>query len=117
MRRDALRRSEPRTRCTPAADRLAGLGYGFRVHDMLPTSGADQLNVVFDDGTGQVRGLATGTWLGDTRTGAIGAVVVDLLADPVLRWSLPATSWYPSCSAKDTRRGPRRPAVANATGT
>ena len=64
------------------AGRLAGTGYGFRVYDTLPTSDADQLTVVFDDDTGRVAGVAAGTWLGAARTGAIGAVAVDLLADP-----------------------------------
>jgi ornithine cyclodeaminase/alanine dehydrogenase-like protein (mu-crystallin family) len=64
------------------AGRLAGVGYGFRVYDTMPTSGADQLTVVFDDRTGEVLGVAGGTWLGAARTGAIGAVAVDLLADP-----------------------------------
>jgi ornithine cyclodeaminase len=63
------------------AGRLSGVGYGFRAHDTLPTSGSDQLTVVFDDDRGHVLGVATGTWLGDARTGAIGAVAVDLLAD------------------------------------
>jgi len=63
------------------AGRVSGVGYGFRVYDTLPTSGSDQLTVVFDDDGGQVLGAATGTWLGDARTGAIGAVAVDLLAD------------------------------------
>ncbi len=64
------------------AGRVAGAGYGFRVYDTVPTAGSDQLTVVFDDHGGQVLGVATGTWLGDARTGAIGAVAVDLLADP-----------------------------------
>jgi ornithine cyclodeaminase len=63
------------------AGRVSGVGYGFRVYDTLPTSGSDQLTVVFDDDGGQVLGVATGTWLGEARTGAIGAVAVDLLAD------------------------------------
>jgi ornithine cyclodeaminase len=64
------------------AGRVGGVGYGFRVYDTLPTSGADQLTVVFDDTTGGVLGVAGGTWLGEARTGATGAVAVDLLADP-----------------------------------
>jgi ornithine cyclodeaminase len=64
------------------AGRLPGVGYGFRAHDTVPTSGSDQLTVVFDDQSGQLLGVATGTWLGEARTGAIGAVAVDLLADP-----------------------------------
>jgi len=64
------------------AGRVAGVGYGFRVYDTMPTTGADQVTVVFDDRTGEVLGAAGGTWLGAARTGAIGAVAVDLLADP-----------------------------------
>jgi ornithine cyclodeaminase/alanine dehydrogenase-like protein (mu-crystallin family) len=64
------------------AGRIIGGHYGFRVYDTLPTTGSDQVTVVFDDHTGQVVGVVTGTWLGAARTGAIGAVAVDLLAAP-----------------------------------
>jgi ornithine cyclodeaminase len=64
------------------AGRLAGVGYGFRAYDTRRTTGTDQLVAAFDDRTGEVLGVATGTWLGAARTGAIGAVAVDLLADP-----------------------------------
>src|SRR5262245_4319808 len=64
------------------AGRLARTGYGFRVYDTRPTPDSDQLVVVFDDETGRVRGVAGGAWLGAARTGAIGAVAVDVLADP-----------------------------------
>ena len=64
------------------AGRVAGAGYGFRVYDTLPTEGDDQLTVVYDDGTGRIARAVTGTFLGGARTGAIGAVAVDLLADP-----------------------------------
>ncbi len=67
---------------TFTAGRLAGVGYGFRVYDTQPTKDADQATVVFDDHGGHVLGVVTGTWFGDARTGAIGAVAVDLLADP-----------------------------------
>jgi alanine dehydrogenase len=62
--------------------RLAGLGYGFRVYDTMPTTEADQLTVVYDDHSGRLIGAVTGTWLGAARTGAIGAVAVDLMAAP-----------------------------------
>src|SRR6266545_2617951 len=65
---------------TFTAGRLAGVGYGFRVYDTQPTKDADQATVVFDDHGGHVLGVVTGTWFGDARTGAIGAVAVDLLA-------------------------------------
>ena len=64
------------------AGRLAGIGYGFRVYDSLPTTEADQVTVVYDDRGGRVAGVITGSWLGAARTGAIGAVAVDLLARP-----------------------------------
>ena len=64
------------------AGRVASAGYGFRVYDTLPTVVDDQLTVVYDDDTGQIAGAVTGTFLGGARTGAIGAVAVDLLADP-----------------------------------
>jgi alanine dehydrogenase len=62
------------------AGRIEGLGYGFRVYDSLPTTDADQLTVVCDDHSGRLTGAVAGTWLGAARTGAIGAVAVDLLA-------------------------------------
>lgn len=62
--------------------RLAGLGYGFRVYDTMPTTEADQLTVVYDDHSGRLIGAVAGTWLGAARTGAIGAVAVDLMASP-----------------------------------
>jgi ornithine cyclodeaminase/alanine dehydrogenase-like protein (mu-crystallin family) len=64
------------------AGRLAGVGYGFRAYDTRPTSSTDQVTVVFDDSTGLVRGVVTGPWLGEARTGAIGAVAVGVLARP-----------------------------------
>lgn len=64
------------------AGRLAGTGYGFRMYDTLPTAGSDQVTVVFDDDTGRVTGVITGDFLGAARTGAIGAVAVDVLARP-----------------------------------
>jgi alanine dehydrogenase len=48
----------------------------------MPTTDDDQLTVVFDDETGRVRGVVTGPFLGAARTGAIGAVAVDALANP-----------------------------------
>jgi len=64
------------------AGRLAGTCYGFRVYDTMPTTDGDQLTVVFDDGTGRVQGVVAGPFLGAARTGAIGAVAVDVLACP-----------------------------------
>jgi alanine dehydrogenase len=62
--------------------RLAGTGYGFRMYDTLPATEGDQITVVFDDATGRVAGAVTGAYLGAARTGAIGAVAVDVLARP-----------------------------------
>lgn len=69
------------------AGRLAGTGYGFRVYRMAssPRGGqlaGDQLTVVYDDATGKLAGAITGSFLGAARTGAIGAVAVDVLARP-----------------------------------
>lgn len=44
-----------------------------------PASG-DQLTAVYDDATGTLSGAITGDFLGAARTGAIGAVAVDVLA-------------------------------------
>lgn len=62
--------------------RLAGSGYGFRAYDTLPTSDGDQITVVYDDASGRLTGVITGEFLGAARTGAIGAVAVDVLASP-----------------------------------
>jgi alanine dehydrogenase len=62
--------------------RLAGTGYGLRVYDTMPVPADDQLTVVYDDATGRLAGVVTGPFLGAARTGAIGAVAVDVLARP-----------------------------------
>jgi alanine dehydrogenase len=64
------------------AGRLAGTGYGFRAYDTLPTAESDQITVVYDDSSGRLAGAVTGEYLGAARTGAIGAVAVDVLARP-----------------------------------
>lgn len=64
------------------AGRVPGTGYGFRVYDTRPTGADDQLTVVYDESTGQITGAVAGAFLGGARTGAIGAVAADLLADP-----------------------------------
>lgn len=69
------------------AGRLAGTGYGFRVYLMTSSAtgnrpGGDQLTAVFDDATGELTGAVIGDFLGAARTGAIGAVAVDVLARP-----------------------------------
>jgi ornithine cyclodeaminase/alanine dehydrogenase-like protein (mu-crystallin family) len=62
--------------------RLAGTGYGFRVYDTMPSAVDDQITVVYDEATGRIDGAITGDFLGAARTGAIGAVAVDVLARP-----------------------------------
>lgn len=64
------------------AGRLAGTGYGFRAYDTVPTTDSDQITVVYDESTGRLAGAITGEFLGAARTGAIGAVAVDVLARP-----------------------------------
>lgn len=69
------------------AGRLAGTGYGFRVYRTRSQASGDrltgdQLTVVCDDATGELSGAITGDFLGAARTGAIGAVAVDVLARP-----------------------------------
>jgi alanine dehydrogenase len=62
--------------------RLAGTGYGFRVYGTMPSDHDDQITVVYDDATGRINGAITGDFFGAARTGAIGAVAVDVLARP-----------------------------------
>jgi ornithine cyclodeaminase/alanine dehydrogenase-like protein (mu-crystallin family) len=62
--------------------RLAGTGYGFRVYGTMPSDEDNQVTVVYDDATGRIAGVITGDFLGAARTGAIGAVAVDVLAAP-----------------------------------
>jgi alanine dehydrogenase len=64
------------------AGRLAGSSYGFRVYRVASSVSGDQLTVVYDDATGELTGAVTGDFLGAARTGAIGAVAVDVLARP-----------------------------------
>jgi alanine dehydrogenase len=62
--------------------RVVGTAYGFRAYDTMPTTDGDQVTVVYDDATGRLTGVITGESLGAARTGAIGAVAVDVLASP-----------------------------------
>lgn len=57
---------------------------GFRVYDSVDPNAADHVHlvVVYDSRTGALKGVITGRWIGDLRTGAIGGVAVDLLARP-----------------------------------
>lgn len=62
------------------AGRRTGDWYGYRSYLAPGSDDDDQVVVVQDADTGAVRGIAIGTELGPRRTGAIGAVAVDLLA-------------------------------------
>jgi ornithine cyclodeaminase/alanine dehydrogenase-like protein (mu-crystallin family) len=65
------------------AGRLRGEWYGFRSYATLPLPGgraAEQLTVVHDEATGEVRGIAIGHELEPRRTGALGGVAAGALA-------------------------------------
>src|SRR2546423_8498332 len=47
------------------AGRLVGVGYGFRAYDTRPTSESDQVTIVYDDVSGIVRVVITGSRLGE----------------------------------------------------
>jgi alanine dehydrogenase len=73
--------------CAPRTPNGPGAGYGFRVYRMTSSDGGDrvtgdELTVVYDDASGKLSGAITGDFLGAARTGAIGAVAVDMLARP-----------------------------------
>ncbi|MDH6117273.1 ornithine cyclodeaminase family protein [Kitasatospora sp. GAS204B] len=65
------------------AGQLDGEWHGFRVYDTL--SGSEQLVALWDTPRRSLRALVTGHQLGARRTGAIGAVAVDLWARPQAR--------------------------------
>lgn len=54
---------------------------GFRAYDTFPDSRQDQVVAVWNTATGKLQGLAVGSMLGALRTGAVGAVAVDALAN------------------------------------
>lgn len=54
--------------------------YGFRAYDTVV--GAEQLVAVWDSADGRLKALVHGSELGPRRTGAIGAVAVDVAANP-----------------------------------
>lgn len=54
---------------------------GFRVYDTFPDSKQDQIVGVWDRRRGVLEGLAIGVMVGALRTGALGALAVDLLAN------------------------------------
>lgn len=53
---------------------------GFRAYDTFPNSAQDQVVAVWDSRTGRLEGVAIGEMVGALRTGALGALAVDLLA-------------------------------------
>lgn len=55
---------------------------GFRVYDTFPGSADEQLVAVWDARTGVLEGIAVGDMVGALRTGALGALAVDLLSKP-----------------------------------
>ena len=62
--------------------RLRGAWFGYRSYDSLPAEPGNQLVVVHDDASGEVRAVAIGNEIGPRRVGAIGAVAADALAPP-----------------------------------
>ena len=59
-----------------------GEWFGYRSYDSLGAVPGEQVVVLHDARTGRVRALALGNALGPMRTGAIGGVAVDALANP-----------------------------------
>ena len=55
---------------------------GFRVYDTFPDSPEQQLVAVWDARTGVLEGIAVGDMVGALRTGALGALAVDLMSNP-----------------------------------
>lgn len=64
------------------AGRLRGSWFGYRSYDTFPADPGDQVVVVHDESSGQVRSIAVGNELGPRRVGVIGAVAADALAAP-----------------------------------
>jgi ornithine cyclodeaminase/alanine dehydrogenase-like protein (mu-crystallin family) len=69
-------------RLAVTAGRLRGSWFGYRSYDTLPADPGQQLVVVHDETTGEVRAIAIGNELGPRRTGAIGGMAADTLAAP-----------------------------------
>jgi ornithine cyclodeaminase len=62
------------------AGRLRGEWFGYRSYDTFPTDPGEQLVVVHDEASGEVRAVALGNELGPRRVGAIGALAAYALA-------------------------------------
>lgn len=65
--------------------RLRGSWFGYRSYDTFPAEPGNQVVVVQDEASGQVRGIAIGNELGPRRVGAIGAVAAEALAPRAAR--------------------------------
>lgn len=61
---------------------LDGGWFGYRSYDTFDHPAGDQVVVVHDGRDGRVAAIAVGTALGRLRTGALGGLAVDLMADP-----------------------------------
>jgi ornithine cyclodeaminase/alanine dehydrogenase-like protein (mu-crystallin family) len=64
------------------AGRLRGSWFGYRSYDTFSAGHGEQMVVVNDEASGNVRAVAIGKELGPRRTGAIGAVAAEALASP-----------------------------------
>jgi ornithine cyclodeaminase len=69
------------------AGALSGDWYGYRSYDTFNTGTAEQVVVIHDAHTGEVRAIAIGVLLGQLRTGALGGVAIDAFA-PLLATTL-----------------------------
>ncbi len=78
---------------------LTGEWYGYRSYDSFDTDPGSQLVVVHDWHTGAVCGVAVGNELGPRRVGAIGAVAVDVLAEPGCNHPRPDRHRHPGLDA------------------
>ncbi len=61
---------------------LRGRWFGYRSYDTFDHEAGDQVVVVHGNQDGRVTAISIGSLLGQLRTGALGGVAVDLLADP-----------------------------------
>ncbi|MEH1013781.1 ornithine cyclodeaminase family protein [Micromonospora sp. CPCC 206060] len=64
------------------AGQLTDEWYGFRSYDTFGHPAGEQVVVLHDATTGEVRAVAVGAEIGSRRTGGLGAVAVDALARP-----------------------------------
>ncbi|MFI6759547.1 ornithine cyclodeaminase family protein [Micromonospora sp. NPDC050417] len=69
-------------RLVTTAGQLDDEWYGFRSYDTFGHPESEQLVVLHDGRSGQIRAIAVGEEIGSRRTGAIGGLAVDALARP-----------------------------------